>query len=96
MLLTSFSKSGQGRLPYSELRSCHIAWPTGLWLKAIFFAEMVQSAGLGAGVLWRGFETYRQISFRNQCLVVSDWIKTKIFGRDVEFGQAEEEAMAIK
>ena len=48
-------------------------------------------AGLGAGILWRGFETYRQISFRNQCLVVGDFIKTKIFGRDVEFGMAEEE-----
>ena len=52
-------------------------------------------AGLGAGVLWRGFETYRQISFRNQCLVVGDFIKTKIFGRDVEFGQAEEEPSLV-
>ncbi|KAK9813760.1 hypothetical protein WJX73_007780 [Symbiochloris irregularis] len=51
--------------------------------------------GLGAGFLWRGFETYRQISFRNQCLVVSDFIKTKIFGRDVEFGQAEEEPSSL-
>ena len=53
--------------------------------------NMSTRAGLGAGVLWRGFETYRQISFRNQCLVVGDFIKTKVFGRDVEFGVAEEE-----
>ena len=45
--------------------------------------------GYGAGVLWRGFETFRQISFRNQCLVASDWIKRRIFGRDVEFGRTD-------
>ncbi len=29
--------------------------------------------GLGAGVLWKSFETYSQFSFRNQCLVAFDW-----------------------
>ena len=47
--------------------------------------------GKQAGVAWRGFEVYRQISFRNQCLVVGDWIKGKLFGRDVEFALAETE-----
>lgn len=36
-----------------------------------------------AGLLWRGFETYSQISFRNQSLVAVDWFRTKLFGRDI-------------
>lgn len=38
--------------------------------------------GLFAGYAWRGFETFSQISFRNQCLVTLDWARTKVFGRD--------------
>ena len=37
----------------------------------------------GTGVMWKGFETYSQISFRNIALVSSDWLRTKIFGRDI-------------
>ncbi len=33
--------------------------------------------------MWKGFETYSQISFRNIFLVSLDWIRTKIFGRDI-------------
>ncbi len=29
--------------------------------------------GITAGVVWKSFETYSQFSFRNQCLVASDW-----------------------
>jgi NADH:ubiquinone reductase (non-electrogenic) len=35
------------------------------------------------GVLWKGFETYSQISLRNILLVSSDWVRTKLFGRDI-------------
>ena len=38
--------------------------------------------GLFAGLAWRGFETWSQISFRNQVLVATDWARTKLFGRD--------------
>ncbi|KAI3439031.1 hypothetical protein D9Q98_001441 [Chlorella vulgaris] len=38
--------------------------------------------GLTAGLVWRGFETWSQISFRNQILVATDWVRTKLFGRD--------------
>lgn len=38
--------------------------------------------GLFAGLAWRGFETFSQISFRNQMLVATDWARTKVFGRD--------------
>lgn len=38
--------------------------------------------GWFAGLAWRGFETFSQISFRNQVLVSSDWVRTKLFGRD--------------
>ena len=39
--------------------------------------------GLAAGLLWRGFETYSQFSIRNILLVSMDWVRTKIFGRDI-------------
>lgn len=39
--------------------------------------------GLGAGVVWKGFETYSQFSLRNRALVTIDWFRTKVFGRDI-------------
>jgi NADH:ubiquinone reductase (non-electrogenic) len=36
-----------------------------------------------AGLLWKGFETYSQVSLRNVFLVSLDWIRTKLFGRDI-------------
>ena len=45
--------------------------------------------GAGAFFLWRGYETFRQISFRNKCLVAFDTLRSKIFGRDIEFGETD-------
>ena len=39
--------------------------------------------GLGAGFVWKGFETYSQFSWRNKALVSIDWLRTKVFGRDI-------------
>ena len=39
--------------------------------------------GLGAGLVWKGFETYSQFSLRNRALVSIDWLRTKVFGRDI-------------
>ncbi|GMH44754.1 hypothetical protein BSKO_12706 [Bryopsis sp. KO-2023] len=39
--------------------------------------------GFGAGLVWKSFETYSQISSRNQLLVALDWLRTKLFGRDI-------------
>eukprot|EP01023_Acetabularia_acetabulum_P034139 TRINITY_DN32055_c0_g1_i3.p1 TRINITY_DN32055_c0_g1~~TRINITY_DN32055_c0_g1_i3.p1 ORF type:complete len:342 (-),score=66.83 TRINITY_DN32055_c0_g1_i3:370-1395(-) len=39
--------------------------------------------GLGAGLVWKSFETYSQFSFKNKCLVAMDWMRSKIFGRDI-------------
>lgn len=39
--------------------------------------------GLGAGLVWKSFETYSQISLRNKILVGLDWARTKVFGRDI-------------
>ena len=38
--------------------------------------------GRGAGVLWRGWETWRQISSRNKALVAFDWLRTRLFGKE--------------
>lgn len=45
--------------------------------------------GSGAFFLWRGYETFRQISFRNKCLVAFDTLRSRIFGRDIEFGETD-------
>jgi len=37
--------------------------------------------GAGVGFLWRSYETFAQISLRNQLLVANDWVRTKVFGR---------------
>jgi hypothetical protein len=39
--------------------------------------------GVGAGIVWKGFETYSQFSWRNKALVSIDWLRTKVFGRDI-------------
>ncbi|KAF6266031.1 hypothetical protein COO60DRAFT_1633095 [Scenedesmus sp. NREL 46B-D3] len=39
--------------------------------------------GTEAGILWKGYETFAQISLRNQVLVLNDWVRTKVFGRDI-------------
>lgn len=35
------------------------------------------------GWAWRGMETFMQISLRNQWLVANDWVRVKMFGRDI-------------
>ena len=39
--------------------------------------------GFMVGLLWKGFESYNQQSKRNTVLVSWDYLKTKLFGRDV-------------
>lgn len=39
--------------------------------------------GRTAGLLWKSYESVSQFSFRNVCLVSMDWLRTKIFGRDI-------------
>jgi len=52
--------------------------------KAVFDVPLIGPlTGYGAGLVWKGFETYSQISFRNKCFVATDWLRTKIFGRDI-------------
>jgi hypothetical protein len=42
--------------------------------KAVFdVPRLGPFTGTAAGVLWKSFETYSQFSFRNRCLVASDW-----------------------
>jgi NADH:ubiquinone reductase (non-electrogenic) len=42
--------------------------------KAVFdVPRLGPFTGIAAGVAWKSFETISQFSFRNQCLVASDW-----------------------
>ncbi|GLC74175.1 tubulin alpha 1 [Pleodorina starrii] len=52
--------------------------------KAVFdLPRLGPLTGTGAGFVWKSYETMSQFSFRNQCLVAADWVRTKIFGRDI-------------
>mmetsp|Transcript_24638 Transcript_24638/g.68568 ORF Transcript_24638/g.68568 Transcript_24638/m.68568 type:complete len:102 (-) Transcript_24638:325-630(-) len=45
-----------------------------------------QSLGLYGGfafLLWRSVYITKQVSFRNRVLILFDWMKTKVFGRDL-------------
>lgn len=39
--------------------------------------------GLAIGHLWKGMETLMQVSSRNMSMVFFDWVRTKIFGRNM-------------
>mmetsp|Transcript_21762 Transcript_21762/g.49529 ORF Transcript_21762/g.49529 Transcript_21762/m.49529 type:complete len:582 (-) Transcript_21762:42-1787(-) len=45
--------------------------------------EISQAAGRAAFWLWRSVYVVKQVSFRNRVLVLFDWVKSQIFGRDV-------------
>lgn len=39
--------------------------------------------GYGAYFVWRSVYITKQVSFRNRVLILFDWMKAKVFGRDV-------------
>ncbi len=39
--------------------------------------------GYGAYFIWRSVYITKQVSFRNRVLILFDWIKAQVFGRDV-------------
>ncbi|MCE9615583.1 MAG: FAD-dependent oxidoreductase [Lentisphaerae bacterium] len=43
----------------------------------------VQSKGFGAWIFWRSAYITKLVSFKNKLLVIFDWLKTAIFGRDI-------------
>ena len=40
------------------------------------------SGGVGF-LLWRGIYWFKQVSWRNRALVSIDWVKARLFGRDI-------------
>ena len=42
-----------------------------------------QAKGQAAFLLWRSVYIVKQVSFRNRVLVLFDWIKSRLFGRDL-------------
>lgn len=55
--------------------------------KALVSAEVLDSkldiAGAFAFLLWRSVYITKQVSTRNRVLILFDWIKAKVFGRDL-------------
>lgn len=40
-------------------------------------------AGVAGWILWRSVYLTKQVAFRNRVLVLFDWVKSQIFGRDI-------------
>lgn len=55
--------------------------------KALVSAEVLDTniniAGSLAFLLWRSVYITKQVSFRNRVLILFDWVKAKVFGRDL-------------
>ena len=55
--------------------------------KALVSAEVLDSrfdvAGAFAFLLWRSVYITKQVSTRNRVLILFDWLKAKVFGRDL-------------
>ena len=45
-------------------------------------AVILKSAGTWAWLLWRSVYLSKQVSLRNRLLVMLDWLKCRLFGRD--------------
>ena len=39
--------------------------------------------GLAGWILWRSVYLTKQVAFRNRVLVLFDWVKSRVFGRDI-------------
>ncbi len=70
--LASFSYKHKGSLAYIGNDAAVADIPGFAILRGVF-----------AGLVWKSFETFSQVSFRNQALVFSDMLRAKIFGRDI-------------
>jgi NADH:ubiquinone reductase (non-electrogenic) len=70
--LASFSYKHKGSLAYIGDDAAVADIPGFAILRGVF-----------AGLVWKSFETFSQVSFRNQALVFSDMLRAKIFGRDI-------------
>lgn len=45
--------------------------------------QVTRAAGQAAFLLWRSVYVVKQVSFRNRVLVLFDWVKSRVFGRDL-------------
>ena len=45
--------------------------------------EPLLATGFIGSELWKGIYLWKQVSWRNRIMVVSDWLKRRIFGRDI-------------
>jgi len=71
---------GQKPFDYSHKGSLAYIGQDRAVLDAPIFGSLF---GVGVGYLWKGYETYGQISWRNRVLVTMDWLRAKAFGRDI-------------
>jgi NADH:ubiquinone reductase (non-electrogenic) len=53
----------------------------------VFFVQVdpvgINLAGSLAFLLWRSVYITKQVSFRNRVLILFDWMKAQVFGRDL-------------
>jgi len=77
---SGFVYNHMGSLAYIGADKGVIDWGSS---KPINYGEIGAIRGWLMGLTWKSFETFRQNSARNMYLVSRDWVKTKIWGRDI-------------
>jgi NADH dehydrogenase FAD-containing subunit len=45
--------------------------------------KFIKTSGEAGFYLWRSVYLSKQVSWRNRVLVAVDWVKTRVFGRDI-------------
>lgn len=82
-LAKNFNNMGFGR-PVSEFRYRNLGMLTYIGgRRALADLPNVKGKGFGAFLFWRSAYLTRLVSTKNKILVLFDWIKTSIFGRDI-------------
>jgi NADH:ubiquinone reductase (non-electrogenic) len=79
-LLNDRARGKPGRPSSTATSAC---WPT--WANAApwWTPSMSKGHGFATWMLWRSAYITKLVSFKNKVLVLFDWFKTALFGRDI-------------
>lgn len=61
---------------------CGVVWCSALAQIAVD-KNFIKTSGEAGFLLWRSIYLSKQVSWRNRVLVFVDWVKTRVFGRDI-------------
>ena len=82
-LARSFNRSAQGK-PVGAFAYRHMGMMTYIGeRKALVDLKNFKGRGFATWIFWRSAYLTKLVSMKNKILVLQDWIKTSIFGRDI-------------